>query len=69
MRSMESVFVVSVLVSALLLFLVQPMLARMLLASYGGSPAVWSTCLVFFQLLLLAGYAYAHGSVHLLLAN
>ena len=62
----EGVFVVSILASAGLLFLVQPMLARMLLASFGGSPAVWSTCLVFFQLLLLAGYAYAHGTVHLL---
>ena len=62
----QGVFVASILTSAGLLFLVQPMLARMLLAGFGGSPAVWSTCLVFFQVLLLAGYAYAHGTVHLL---
>ena len=58
----EHVFVASVFLSAFLLFLLQPMLARMLLPVFGGSPAVWSTCMVFFQVLLLAGYAYAHGS-------
>src|SRR5213592_4737125 len=46
--------------SALLLFLVQPMIAKMLLPLLGGAPAVWNTCLVFFQAVLLAGYAYAH---------
>ena len=55
-------FVASVLTSAFLLFLLQPMLGRMLLPVFGGSPAVWNTCMVFFQILLLAGYAYAHGS-------
>jgi hypothetical protein len=43
-----------------LLFLVQPMIAKMLLPRLGGSPAVWNTCMVFFQAALLAGYAYAH---------
>jgi SAM-dependent methyltransferase len=52
--------VASVFLSALLLFLVQPMVARLLLPGYGGSPAVWSTALVFYQVVLLAGYAYAH---------
>src|SRR5262245_9995356 len=52
----------SVLVSALLLFLIEPMVAKALLPLYGGSPAVWSTCLLFFQGLLLLGYAYAHFS-------
>jgi hypothetical protein len=52
----------SVLVSALLLFLVEPMVAKALLPLYGGSPAVWSTCLLFFQGLLLLGYAWAHFS-------
>jgi hypothetical protein len=46
-------------VSAGLLFLVQPMIARMVLPLLGGAPAVWTTCMLFFQMLLLAGYAYA----------
>jgi SAM-dependent methyltransferase len=50
----------SILASALLLFLIEPMVAKALLPLYGGSPAVWNTCLLFFQGLLLAGYAYAH---------
>lgn len=58
-----SVYVASVFLSAFLLFLLQPMLARLLLPVFGGSPAVWNTCMVFFQVLLLAGYAYAHGSL------
>jgi len=52
----------AVLVGATLLFLIQPMFARMILPLLGGSPAVWNTSLVFYQLLLLAGYAYAHAS-------
>ena len=58
-----ALFVVSVLASACLMFLLQPLLARMLLPVFGGSPAVWNICMVFFQMLLLAGYAYAHESV------
>ena len=46
--------------SALLLFLVQPMFAKMVLPSLGGTPQVWNTCMVFFQGMLLVGYAYAH---------
>src|SRR5256712_14032719 len=46
--------------SASLLFWVQPMIAKMLLPLLGGVPAVWNTCLVFFQGMLLGGYAYAH---------
>ncbi len=45
---------------AFLLFLLQPMAARRLLPWFGGAPSVWTTCLVFFQAMLLAGYAYAH---------
>lgn len=52
----------TIFVSATLLFLVQPLFARMLLPALGGSPAVWNTVLVFFQAALLAGYAYAHAS-------
>jgi len=49
-------------VSASLLFLVEPMMAKMALPLLGGSPAVWNTCLVFFQAVLLAGYLYAYAS-------
>lgn len=46
--------------SAALVFLVEPLVARLLLPSLGGAPAVWNTCLVFFQAALLLGYVYAH---------
>ncbi len=54
------VFTVSMFVSAALLFLVEPMMAKMALPMLGGTPAVWNTCLVFFQSMLLAGYLYAY---------
>ena len=54
------VFAVGIFVSAFLLFLVQPMIAKMILPQLGGTPAVWNTCMVFFQAVLLAGYTYAH---------
>ena len=47
--------------SAFLLFLVQPILGKQILPWFGGTPAVWTTCLLFFQVLLLGGYVYAHG--------
>jgi spermidine synthase len=53
-------FAITLFVSATLLFLVQPMLAKMILPLLGGVPSVWNTCMVFFQAALLAGYAYAH---------
>jgi hypothetical protein len=53
-------FTAAVFTSALLLFAVQPMFARMVLPTFGGSPSVWSVAMVFFQSMLLAGYAYAH---------
>lgn len=53
-------FIISIFVSAFLLFQVQPIIARYILPWYGGSPAVWTTCMLFFQIGLLAGYAYAH---------
>ena len=49
----------TIFLSAFLLFLVQPVIAKQILPWFGGSAAVWTTCLVFFQLLLLAGYAYS----------
>lgn len=54
------VFGVTLFLSAALLFLVEPMFARIVLPYLGGSPAVWNTCVVFFQAAMLAGYAYAH---------
>ncbi len=54
-----AVFGLTLFLSAGLLFSVQPMVAKMLLPLLGGTPAVWNTCMVFFQGLLLAGYAYA----------
>jgi hypothetical protein len=53
-------FALTLFVSAALLFVLQPMVAKAVLPLLGGSPAVWSTCMVFFQSALLAGYAYAH---------
>lgn len=50
----------TIFTSALLLFLVQPMMARAILPWYGGSAGVWTTSMLFFQALLLAGYWYAH---------
>src|SRR5918996_2673908 len=58
------VFIAAVFTSALLLFVVQPMFTRMVLPRLGGSPSVWSVAMVFFQSMLLAGYAYAHVLTH-----
>ena len=55
-----AIYTAAVFLSALLLFGVQPMFTRMVLPRLGGSPSVWSVALVFFQSMLLAGYAYAH---------
>ncbi len=54
------VFAFSMFLSAALLFVVEPMIGKMLMPMLGGTPAVWNTCLVFFQAVLLAGYLYAH---------
>jgi len=53
-------FAITVFLGALLIFQVQPILGRYILPWFGGGPGVWTTCLLFFQLLLLGGYAYAH---------
>jgi hypothetical protein len=60
------VFAATLFLSAGMMFLVEPMVAKMVLLRLGGSPAVWSTCLVIFQAMLLLGYAYAHALVRLL---
>ena len=59
-RSVLIVYTSAIFVSALLLFSVQPLFTKMVLPRLGGSPAVWSVAMVFFQSLLLGGYAYAH---------
>ncbi|GHC50477.1 hypothetical protein [Roseibacillus persicicus] len=50
-----------IFLSAFLLFMVQLLMGKLLLPWFGGSPAVWTTCMLFFQVLLLGGYSYAHG--------
>src|SRR6266436_4213281 len=52
----------AIFLGAFLLFQVQPVIAKAILPWFGGAPAVWTTCMLFFQCLLLAGYAYAHAS-------
>ena len=59
---MQWFFALTLFVSATLLFLVQPMFAKMVLPTLGGTPAVWNTCMVFYQGVLLVGYLYAHFS-------
>src|SRR5437763_867288 len=54
------IFAGTLFTSATLLFLVQPLMGKMILPLLGGTPEVWNTCMVFFQAMLLAGYAYAH---------
>lgn len=56
-------FGVTILVSACLLFLVQPLASKMILPVFGGSSSIWITCLLFFQAVLLLGYLYAHALV------
>src|SRR5215208_7119268 len=53
-------YAATIFLSSFLLFMVQPLIARLILPWFGGSAAVWTTCMLFFQALLLAGYAYAH---------
>src|SRR5919107_4881703 len=55
-------YAATIFTSAFLLFLVQPVIAKQILPWFGGSASVWATCLVFFQTMLLFGYAYADWS-------
>ena len=59
-------FAFVITLSAFLLFQVQPIIGKFILPWFGGSPAVWTTCMLFFQCLLFAGYAYAHASIRFL---
>jgi hypothetical protein len=60
------IYALTILVSAFLLFQVQPVIAKIILPWFGGSAAVWTTCLLFFQMVLLLGYFYAHAVVRYL---
>jgi SAM-dependent methyltransferase len=53
-------YTITIFLSAFLLFQIQPIMAKMILPWFGGSSAVWSTCMLFFQMALLLGYVYAH---------
>lgn len=66
-RPLPAAFFLSLLslLSAFLLFQVQPVISKFILPWFGGSPGVWTTCMVFFQCVLFAGYAYAHALTRL----
>jgi hypothetical protein len=59
-RWLALVYAATIFVSAFLLFQIQPMISKAILPWFGGTPAVWTICLLFFQTLLFAGYSYAH---------
>jgi SAM-dependent methyltransferase len=59
-------YAATIFLSAFLLFQVQPIIAKMILPWFGGSAAVWTTCMLFFQVLLVGGYLYAHLTTRLL---
>src|SRR5437763_948689 len=65
-RTLRVLYAAVVFLSALLLFQVQPLAGRFLLPRFGGVAAVWTVCLLFFEAVLLAGYAYAHGLIRFL---
>ena len=54
-------FAATLFLSASLMFVIEPMVAKSVLPILGGTPMVWNTCVLFFQTMLLGGYAYAHG--------
>ncbi len=62
---MHVLFLLLSFISAFLLFQVQPVISKFILPWFGGSPGVWTTCMLFFQVVLFAGYAYAHAVVKL----
>lgn len=59
-------FALTVFLGALLLFQIQPLISKFILPWFGGSPGVWTVCMLFFQTMLLLGYAYAHATTRLL---
>ena len=65
-RSLAWLYAIVIFLSAFLLFQVQPLIGKCILPWFGGTPAVWTTCMLVFQVLLFGGYAYAHISAKLL---
>src|SRR5262245_3767566 len=61
-RWLPLIYAAAIFTSAFLLFQIQPLISKRILPWFGGTPAVWTTCLLFFQTVLFAGYAYAHWS-------
>ena len=61
----RALFVATILTGSFLLFLVQPMVARMALPRLGGAPNVWNSAMLVYQALLLAGYGYALSLIHI----
>lgn len=59
-RQITFCFAITILLSSFLIFQVQPLISKYILPWFGGTPGVWSTCMLFFQVVLFAGYAYAH---------
>src|SRR4029077_11778204 len=59
-------YALTIVVSAFLLVQVQPVIAKIILPWFGGSAAVWTTCILFFQMVLLLGYLYAHAVIRYL---
>src|SRR5262245_13490019 len=59
-RNIVALFAPTLFLSAFLLFCFEPMVGKMMLPFLGGAASVWITCLLFFQLMLLTGYGYAH---------
>ncbi|HYN45889.1 MAG TPA: hypothetical protein VES64_04280, partial [Allosphingosinicella sp.] len=59
-RFARPLFLLTIITGSFLLFLTQPMIARMALPRVGGSPSIWNSAMLVYQFLLLAGYAYAH---------
>jgi spermidine synthase len=59
-RGLAAAYAATIFLSAFLLFQVQPLIGKFILPWFGGSPAVWTTCMLVFQILLFGGYAYAH---------
>src|SRR3954451_23405570 len=59
-RQTMAAFALTIFTGAFLLFQVQPLIGKYILPWFGGGPGVWTTCMLFFQVLLLGGYAYAH---------
>src|SRR3954463_12936615 len=53
-------FALTIFIGAFLLFQIQPLIGKYILPWFGGGPGIWTTCVLFFQIVLLCGYAYAH---------